>query len=67
MVAVFCTGRGKPFVLPVLIAITALSRLIVLQGKEMDPASTLFAAGAVLLLAVAAVIPMRHGRNREDG
>ena len=67
MVAVFYTGRGKPFVFPVLIAITALSRLIVLQGKEMDPANTLFEAAAILLLAVAAVVLMRYGRNREDG
>lgn len=34
MVAVFYTRLGSPFVYPIFIAITALSRLIVLQGKE---------------------------------
>ncbi len=59
MVAVFYTGRGQPFVFPIFIAITALARLIVLQGKDMDPNSILIEAGAILLLAVAAVILLR--------
>jgi protein PsiE len=59
MVAVFYTGRGQPFVFPIFIAITALSRLIVLQGKEMDPTSIVMEAGAILLLAFAAVILLR--------
>ena len=60
MVAVFYTGRGQPFVFPIFIAITALARLIVLQGKEMDPNSIVIEAGAILLLAVAAVILLRY-------
>ena len=59
MVAVFYTGRGQPFVFPIFIAITALARLIVLQGKEMDPNSIVIEAAAILLLAIAAVILLR--------
>ena len=63
MVAVFYTGRGQPFVFPIFIAITALARLIVLQGKDMDPMSIVFEAVAILLLAVAAVVILRFLRN----
>jgi protein PsiE len=62
MIAVFYTGRGSPFVYPIFIAITALARLIVLQGKDMSPDKILFEAGAILLLAIAAVVITRAGR-----
>lgn len=62
MVAVFYTGRGQPFVFPIFIAITALARLIVLQSKDMDPYSIAIEAGAILLLAVAAVVLLRFLR-----
>ncbi len=62
MVAVFYTGRGVPFVYPIFIAITALSRLIVLQGKDMDPQNILVEAAAVLLLAIAAVVVLKLGK-----
>jgi protein PsiE len=38
------------------IAITALSRLIILQKKDIDPSTLVFEAGAILLIAVAIVI-----------
>ena len=38
------------------IAITGITRLIILQGKEAEPSKLLFEAGAVLLLAVALAI-----------
>jgi len=63
MIAVFYTGRGSPFVYPIFIAITALARLIVLQGKDMAPENILFEAGAILLLAVAAVIIIKAGKS----
>ena len=63
MVAVFYTGRGQPFVFPIFIAITALSRLIVIQGKDMDPINIVYEAVAILLLAIAAVVLMRLGRS----
>ncbi len=62
MIAVFYTGRGSPFVYPIFIAVTALARLIVLQGKDMEPDKILFEAGAILLLSMAAVIIVRAGK-----
>lgn len=63
MIAVFYTGRGSPFVYPIFIAVTALARLIVLQGKDMAPENILFEAGAILLLAIAAVVIVRAGKG----
>ncbi len=63
MIAVFYTGRGSPFVYPIFIAITALARLIVLQGKEMAPQNILFEAAAIVLLSVSVVILMRAARG----
>jgi protein PsiE len=56
MVAVFYSDQRSAFVYPIFIAITALARLIVLQGKDMAPENILFEAIAILLLAMAAVI-----------
>ena len=63
MIAVFYTGRGSPFVYPIFIAITALARLIVLQGKEMAPQNILFEAAAIVLLAIGAVILARASKR----
>lgn len=62
MIAAFYKGGGSPFVYPIFIAITALARLIVLQGKDMAPENIVFEAGAILLLAIAAVIVVRAGK-----
>jgi len=59
MIAVFYTGRGSPFIYPIFIAITALARLIVLQGKDMAPQNILFEAAAILLLALSVVVVAR--------
>lgn len=59
MVGVFYTGKGSPFIYPIFIAITALSRLIVLQGKAMDPLNILYEAAAIVLLAIAATFIVR--------
>lgn len=61
MIGVFYTGRGSasPFVYPIFIAITALARLIVLQGKDMKPENIVFEASAILLLSVAILIILR--------
>jgi protein PsiE len=59
MVAAFYVNSSAPVVYPIFIAITALARLIVLQGKEMAPQSIIFEASAILLLAVAATILIR--------
>jgi len=63
MIAVFYTGKGSSFVFPIFIAITAIARLIVLQGKDMDAENVVFEASAILLLAVAALV---MGRIRSD-
>ena len=59
MVAAFYANSQAPVVYPIFIAITALARLIVLQGKEMAPQSIIVEASAILLLAVAATILIR--------
>ena len=56
MVAVFYKSRRIPILLPLFIAITALSRMIILQGKGSDPENLIYEAGAVLLLAIACLI-----------
>lgn len=56
MASVFYTSRRIPVVYPLLIAITAISRLIVLQSKDMDPVSILYEATAALILGAAAVL-----------
>ncbi|MBX9746949.1 MAG: phosphate-starvation-inducible PsiE family protein [Hyphomonadaceae bacterium] len=63
MIAVFYRGNGSPFVYPIFIAMTALARLIVLQGKDMAPENIVYEAGAILLLAVAAIIVVRAGKT----
>jgi len=56
MTAAFYEGGGAPLVYPIFIAITAIARLIVLQGKDMSPSNVIFEAGAILVLSVAALI-----------
>jgi protein PsiE len=63
MIAVFYGGKESPFVYPIFIAITALARLIVLQGKEMAPENIVFEASAILLLSFAALIIARTSRS----
>ena len=45
-----------PVTLPIIIAMTALCRLIVLHSKDMEPWMLLAEAGAIAILAVAAYI-----------
>lgn len=56
MVGAFYTTSRIPVTLPIIIAITALCRLIVMQSKEMDAFVVLGEAGAILVLSVAAYI-----------
>ena len=61
MVRVFWDQQSISITLPLLIAITALSRFIVLQGKEMDPSGLVYEAVAIVLIASAIVIlRLRH-------
>lgn len=56
MVGVFYKSRRIPITLPLFIAITALCRLILLQGKDLDPKILLYESGAIVLIAVAVFI-----------
>ena len=56
MVRVFWDEQSISITLPLLIAITALSRFIILQGKEMDPTGLVYEAVAIVLIASAIVI-----------
>ena len=61
MVRVFWHQQSISITLPLLIAITALARFIILQGKEMDPAALVYEAIAIVLIAAAIVIlRLRH-------
>ena len=56
MVRVFWDEQSIRITLPLLIAITALSRFIILQGKEMDPTALVYESVAILLIAIAIVV-----------
>ena len=64
MVRVFWEQQSISITLPLLIAITALSRFIILQGKEMDPSALVYESGAILLIAIASVVMrLRHSKK----
>ena len=70
MIRVFWESQSIRITLPLLIAITALSRFIILQGKEQDPSALVYESVAILLIAAAiVVIRLRHsdklGLNRK--
>ncbi len=56
MVGAFYKSNKIPITLPLFIAMTALSRLIILKGSGSDPTNILFEAGAILLIAVACLV-----------
>jgi protein PsiE len=59
MLGAFYTRQRNLITLPLFIAMTALGRLIVLQGKEADPVVLLYESGAILLIAVACWVVSR--------
>jgi len=56
MVGAFYKSSTIPICIPIFIAVTALCRLVILQGKEASAINLIYEAGAVLLLAIAAYI-----------
>ena len=56
MVRVFWESQSIQITLPLFIAITALARFIILQGKSLNPEKLLYEAGAIVLIALAIVI-----------
>ena len=64
MVRVFWEEQSIRITLPLLIAITALSRFIILQGKEMDASALVYESNAILLIAAAIVVlRLRHSKK----
>ena len=64
MVRVFWNQQSISITLPLLIAITALARFIILQGKEMDASALVYEAVAIVLIASAIVIlRLRHSEK----
>ena len=63
MIGVFYTSNRIPITLPLFIAMTAISRLIILQGKGMDASTLLYEAGAILIIALAC-LAVRYRPNR---
>lgn len=56
MIGIFFVSNRIPITLPIFIAMTAIARLIILQGKEMDMSFLLYEAGAILVLAIAVLV-----------
>ncbi|MFM8516572.1 MAG: phosphate-starvation-inducible PsiE family protein [Nevskiaceae bacterium] len=56
MVGAFYKSHRIPVTLPIIIAMTALCRMIILQSKDIDPVNILFEAGGILILAAAALL-----------
>ena len=56
MVRVFWESQSIQITLPLFIAITALSRFIILQGKSNNPEILVYEAGAILLIALAILV-----------
>ena len=56
MARVFWESQSIQITLPLFIAITALARFIILQGKSLNPEILLYEAGAIVLIALAIVI-----------
>jgi len=66
MVGAYYASKRIPITLPLFIAITALARLVILQGKDLPPINLLYESGAILILAIAcAVIAYPWGKTPE--
>ena len=66
MIGVFFVSNRIPITLPLFIAITAIARLIILQGKSMDASSLLYEAGAILILTLAIMAIRYRGTDRNE-
>ena len=61
MIRVFWAEQSINITLPLFIAITALARFIILQGKEMDASQLLYESLAIVFIAIAIVVlRLRH-------
>ena len=56
MVATFYANNRIPVTLPLIIAMTALTRMIILQSKDLNAINIIYEATGILILAIAAYI-----------
>ena len=63
LVRSYWESRSVRVIYPLIIAITALSRFIILQDKESDPANLIYLAGAILIVSIATVV-IRFRRSK---
>ena len=56
MVGAFYVNNRIPVTLPIIIAMTALTRMIILQSKDLDSINIIYEASGILILAASAYI-----------
>jgi protein PsiE len=66
MIGAFYSTSRIPVTLPIIIAVTALCRLIVMQSKETEAMVLLAEAGAILVLSAAAYIMSLKDKSSLD-
>ncbi|MDB2389734.1 phosphate-starvation-inducible PsiE family protein [Alphaproteobacteria bacterium] len=70
MIGIFFASNRIPITLPLFIAMTAIARLIILQGKEMEPITLVYEAGAILIIALGCLVvryrPANQYRYQQD-
>lgn len=66
MVGVYYDSKKIPITLPLFIAITALARLVILQGKDQPPVNLMYETGAILMLAAACVVITFRSSDGKD-
>ena len=65
MVGAYYSTHIIPVTFPIIIAVTAMCRLLILQGKESEPWVLISSAGAILILAGAVYI-LNIGKKEEN-
>ena len=63
LVRSYWESRAVRVIYPLVIAITALARYIILQDKESDPANLIYLALAILIVSIATVV-IRFRRSK---
>ncbi len=66
MIGAFYSTNRIPVTLPIIIAITALCRLIIMQSKDMQALTLIAEAGAVLILSAAAYLMSLKDKMSQD-
>jgi len=63
LVRSYWESRAVRVIYPLVIAITALARYIILQDKESDPTNLIYLASAILIVSIATVV-IRFRRSK---